>query len=136
MAKLAEPSVLPAVGHCTMGEDGSGLVVALLRSLAGVDRSHRVADYTLSASFAGSLVTDADERTCLNGQRTEALLPMLECRPEVMERTRDHLENSHAGRRHYLGTIGVSGMAIDALREALLTGASHADDVASKPISG
>ena len=95
-----------------------------------------MAGYTLAASFAGSLATDADERTRLHGQRTEALLPMLECRPEVMERTLDYLENSHGGRRRYLGTIGVSGMAIDALRDALLTGVSHADDVASKPISG
>ena len=125
-----------AVVHCTMGKDRSGLVAALVQSLAGVDRSHIVAGYTLSESFAGSLATDAEERTRLNGQRTEALLPMAERRPEVMERTLDHLENRHGDRRRCLGTIGVSGMAVGALREALLTGASHADDVASNPISG
>lgn len=45
LALLAEDGALPAVVHCTAGKDRTGILVALLLDLLGVDREAVVADY-------------------------------------------------------------------------------------------
>ena len=46
---LAEPGATPAVFHCAAGKDRTGVLAALLLTLAGVDRETIVADYAMSS---------------------------------------------------------------------------------------
>jgi protein-tyrosine phosphatase len=49
LAALAEPGATPAIFHCAAGKDRTGVLAALLLSLAGVEREAIVADYALSS---------------------------------------------------------------------------------------
>ncbi len=45
---LAEPDALPAVFHCSVGKDRTGVLAAMVLGLLGVDDAHIVEDYALS----------------------------------------------------------------------------------------
>jgi protein-tyrosine phosphatase len=47
--RLVRPEAYPVLIHCAAGRDRTGIVVALLHSLLGVDRRDVAADYALSA---------------------------------------------------------------------------------------
>lgn len=56
IALLAEDGALPAVVHCTAGKDRTGVLVALLLDLIGVEREAVVADYAeTTANMPGIL---------------------------------------------------------------------------------
>lgn len=56
LALLAEDGALPAVVHCTAGKDRTGVLVALLLDLLGVDREAVIADYAeTTANMPGIL---------------------------------------------------------------------------------
>ena len=48
LAALAEPGATPAVFHCAAGKDRTGVLAAMLLTLAGVDREAIIADYALT----------------------------------------------------------------------------------------
>jgi protein-tyrosine phosphatase len=52
---LGEPEALPAVVYCAAGKDRTGVIVALVLSLVGVDRATIAADYALSDAPAAAL---------------------------------------------------------------------------------
>ena len=57
LATLAEPGVLPALFHCGVGKDRTGLIAALVLGLAGVPAGTIAEDYALSARYPGTLVS-------------------------------------------------------------------------------
>jgi protein-tyrosine phosphatase len=52
---VTEPEALPAVVYCAAGKDRTGVVVAILLELVGVDRATIAADYALSDAPAAAL---------------------------------------------------------------------------------
>lgn len=50
VALLSDPSNLPAVFHCSVGKDRTGVLAAVLLGLLGVPEEHIVEDYALSAA--------------------------------------------------------------------------------------
>ncbi len=59
LSVLANPAVYPAVVHCSVGKDRTGILVALLLSLVGVDDDDVVADYALSGMGVARLALEA-----------------------------------------------------------------------------
>lgn len=51
--RLAEPDALPALVHCTAGKDRTGVLIALVLSMIGVDDETIVADYSISGPQLG-----------------------------------------------------------------------------------
>ena len=51
---LAEPANRPAIVHCSAGKDRTGVIVALLLSLAGVPASTICEDYARTGEFRGT----------------------------------------------------------------------------------
>ena len=49
LTALSEPGALPALVHCSAGKDRTGIVVALVLDLIGVDRAAIMADYLATA---------------------------------------------------------------------------------------
>ncbi len=116
---LADARAYPALLSCAGGKDRTGLLVALLLSLARVPREHVVADYVLSRIDAAQ-VADIRELLTADGHDARKVAAFLECRDETMEYTLDHLDRHYGGAEGYLREIGLSEEAVSAIRSALV----------------
>lgn len=99
--ELAHPGALPALVHCLVGKDRTGLTVALLLDLLGVDRAAIIADYMESNEGLGTTA-----RTLVQA--------------EVMEATLADLDERYGSPQGYLVEHGLSDATVKALRSALL----------------
>jgi protein-tyrosine phosphatase len=103
--------------HCFAGKDRTGLVAALLLSLAGVEADAIGADYAetdaqLATRYAEWLARAAPER--LEEMRAE-----LRCPPEWMLNTLEHVVQKWGGVESYLEAAGVPPANIDRLSTKL-----------------
>jgi len=105
--------------HCTAGKDRTGLIAALLLSLAGVSDDLIVEDYALTkeriAPAIAGFIADALER----GIDVEAFRPLLACKAQTMTATLSHLNGNHGSAAAYLETIGLDPAAAGRLRARL-----------------
>jgi protein-tyrosine phosphatase len=101
LEQLAAPDVLPALVHCLVGKDRTGLTVALLLDLLGVGRPAIVADYVASNLGLGDKA------------RTQV-------RAEVLEGTLAGLDEAHGSPQGYLAAHGLTDDTVRALRTVLL----------------
>lgn len=101
LEELARPGALPALVHCLVGKDRTGLTVALLLDLLGVDRATIIEDY-----MASNLGLGSKART-----RVQA---------EVMEATLADLDERYGSPQGYLVEHGLTDTTVKALRGALL----------------
>lgn len=108
--------------HCVAGKDRTGVVIALVLSVAGVDRDAIAADYALS-TWWNEAVPDVESTEELAGT------------PEAAERARDRriyyprpenitgmlaeLDRRHGGAEGYLAGIGVGADVRERLRDRL-----------------
>ncbi|SPO00695.1 related to tyrosine/serine protein phosphatase [Cephalotrichum gorgonifer] len=109
-------SHLPALSHCTLGKDRTGLVTALLLLALGVPRAAIEHDYAL---------TDAALEPELAGVVAEiakyGLTPDWGVTAgDMIRRVEEHLVVTHGGVEAYLDGIGFGESDRAALREALL----------------
>jgi len=107
----------PVVFHCYAGKDRTGLVAAMLLSLAGVGPDAIAADYGetdvhLADRYVEWLAAAPPER--LDAMRDE-----LRCPPEWILGALDHLDHRWGGVEPYLLAGGVTPIEIDALKEKL-----------------
>ena len=103
----------PVLFHCFAGKDRTGLVAAIMLSLAGVEPEAIGADYAatdaqLATRYAEWLSRAAPER--VEGMRDE-----LRCPPEWILRTLAHVERKWGGVDSYLEAAGVTPDNIDRL---------------------
>ena len=119
---LARPGALPAMYHCMGGQDRTGIVSALLLSLAGVPTETIAADYTLTAEYRvdaylgpNSIEPEADPADyTVEAYRTR------NCPPEVMLDTLTYIDERYGGVEAYVRSTGVTDEDISALRAALV----------------
>ncbi len=106
------------VVHCAAGKDRTGLVVALLLRLAGVDPDAIAADYALSeqswAPFVGSWIDEAETDRERARRRRLALCP-----PEAAIQVLEDLEREHGTVGRYLCRAGASEEALERVRARL-----------------
>jgi protein-tyrosine phosphatase len=115
------PPVFRAIGdapygavlvHCQGGKDRTGLVVALLLSLAGVPRDEVVEDYAISernlAERQAQWEAEAESEEDLARRRQIGLCP-----PEAMRGVLDELERRYGGVREYLLAAGATEDELD-----------------------
>jgi protein-tyrosine phosphatase len=107
----------PVLFHCFAGKDRTGLVAAMLLSLAGVEPDAIGADYAetdaqLATRYAEWLARAAPER--LEEMRAE-----LRCPPEWMLNTLEHVAQKWGGIESYLEAAGVPPANIDRLSTKL-----------------
>ena len=109
---LLEPDGLPAVVGCAAGVDRTGLAIAIVLSAVGVPDDVVAADYALSAvSFAG------DDGSGLADWRSGAV--EIDCLPEYMIDTIDHLRRRHGGAVGLLASHGLMDADVERLRHLL-----------------
>jgi protein-tyrosine phosphatase len=101
----------PVLFHCFAGKDRTGLVAAMLLSLAGVDPDVIGADY---AATDVQLATRYEEwLSKATPERLESMRDELRCPPEWMLAALDHLEQVWGGVASYLEAAGVTPAAIE-----------------------
>ena len=98
--------------HCHAGKDRTGIVVALLLSLAGVPNDVIVEDYAASQGHLWPL-WEEQRRAGL------AVVPP-NSPPEAMAELLEHLEREHRGAAGYMRAVGLDDEAIGRLRERLI----------------
>jgi protein-tyrosine phosphatase len=116
---LARHDALPAVIHCHAGKDRTGMVVALLLEVIGVDRELVLDDYEISPPL-----TESDgattERLLAYGYEPAAAAAMLVASRPAMTAALEHLDDRYGGAIEYLRRAGVVGGDLVQLRDALV----------------
>jgi len=118
---VADPASHPVVVHCLAGKDRTGVVVALVLSLVGVDDETVAADYALSATAMGTLRERA--RTAVPdfaSRPAELTDEVFSARPETVLSLLDALRAEHGSIEDYVVSIGVQPAAIETMRAALV----------------
>jgi protein-tyrosine phosphatase len=105
MAQQKEGTIL---FHCAAGKDRTGMVAAILLSLAGVDHETIVHNYAISARYLHPEAKGAEEQEAID-----------ESPPEAIEMFLHALDKQYGGARAYLKTIGLSEADIKALEDRL-----------------
>jgi protein-tyrosine phosphatase len=105
---------LPAIIGCAAGKDRTGVTIALLLDLAGVDHPTIVDDYALSAGYFAQPALATIEP---DDWRHPELV--VESMPEYMRDALDHLDAAHGGARALLARQGLSDADLDRLVDRL-----------------
>jgi protein-tyrosine phosphatase len=111
---LLEPDGVPVVIGCAAGVDRTGVSIALLLSAVGVPSDVCAADYALSVDTYAS-IEFAPELS--DDWRAGAV--NLDCLPEYMLETLDHLDRRYGGARALLRREGLSDDDLDRLTQLL-----------------
>jgi protein-tyrosine phosphatase len=121
--RLADRARLPVVIHCMSGKDRTGLAIAMLLTALGVSRETVLDDYELSNSFRGAeQMPDVVELFVQSGIARDAAEGLLSAPRWAMATALDELEETYAGIDNYLlGPAGMSSVALDELRSALVS---------------
>lgn len=119
---LADDRRLPAVFHCTVGKDRTGIVAALLLEVLGVDREQVLDDFELTDLYRGPQEdSTAFQRMIGFGMPPEAAAGALGAPRAMMGDALDALDDRYGGAERYLLEHGgVTTEAIDRLRVGLL----------------
>jgi protein-tyrosine phosphatase len=107
------------VVHCAGGKDRTGLVIAMVLTVAGVDRDMIAADYAatelrLREINEQYLAGVTDER------RREQIRNLQATKPVTMLETLEHVDASHGGVAVYLAKGGFDATGQEALRRRLV----------------
>ena len=105
--------------HCFAGKDRTGIVSALLLSVAGVGREAIAEDYALSRP---GLVPMLEEWLAAepDPKARDYMRSRFECDPETMRAVLEHVDERHGSVAGYLANIGVDAAAQSRLRARLL----------------
>lgn len=121
-AGMAEPEGLPALVHCHAGKDRTGMVVALLLEILGVEREIVLDDYELTTKYRQSEQGEESyERLLKLGFSAEAAAGVLGAPRWAMADALDHVDRTYGGSGAYLtGPAGVSEDDLTRLRALLV----------------
>lgn len=105
--------------HCFAGKDRTGLVSALVLSVAGVGREAIAEDYALSRP---GLVPMLEEWLAAepDPKARDYIRRRFECDPDTMRAVLEHVDERHGSVAGYLTNIGVDAAAQSRLRARLL----------------
>jgi len=111
-AVLTDPSAYPIVVHCSVGKDRTGIVVALVLSVLGVDDEDVVADYAMSGLGAARLVSRLRDRLGDDAHLLESVLPvLLSAEPDTMRHFLGLVRAEHGSAHGFVGSLGLASAA-------------------------
>jgi len=117
---LAERQAHPVIVHCTAGKDRTGVLVAVLLGVLGVDDETIVTDYTLSARAMSTLRRRLADRHPEAREQIEQAAELFSAEPSNISSLLDELRRRHGSIEGYARAAGVSDPEMEELREVLL----------------
>jgi protein tyrosine/serine phosphatase len=118
---LAGPGSLPAVVHCTAGKDRTGVLVALLLELVGVEREQVVADYAVTTDNMPRILARIRSSAFFQGNGLAAAPAWIfESDAATMRAFLSWVDEEFDGVERWATTAGLSPAAVARLRAALL----------------
>lgn len=125
LRRMAAAEERPLLIHCTAGKDRTGVVVALLLALLGVEDNIIIADYTLSNlhfdGYAPTLAKDVRRLTRLGFSRAQ-IQPILVADARVMADTLAYVRDKYGSVEAYArDAAGLDATTLARLRAELLS---------------
>jgi protein tyrosine/serine phosphatase len=117
---LAQPSTGPALFHCAAGKDRTGVLAALILSIAEVDRAAIIDDYTQTNERIERVNARLAHRPSYNRSTNPMTADQLSCRPEVMAGFLEGVDAGWGSAAGWARESGVSEGDLRALRLALV----------------
>ena len=117
---LADPAARPALYHCAGGKDRTGVISALLLSLAGVSAETIAEDYALTGRYLWDRFVATQSSEVLARIETWEQYQRAACPPGVMLKVLDHLDERYGGVEAYCRATGLTNDQITSLRNALV----------------
>jgi protein tyrosine/serine phosphatase len=117
---LVAPDGVPALVHCAIGKDRTGVLVALLLDAAGVDREAIVADYGLSHDSVQAVRARLADSPAFEALAEQVPAFVFEARPATMALFLGHLDEHWGGGRGYFRAHGVDDTLLDRWRDTLI----------------
>jgi protein tyrosine/serine phosphatase len=122
IAKLADPTNLPAVVHCTVGKDRTGILVAILLDALGVEHDQIVADYAETAGNMEAVLARLRQSEMFREIELDRLPPeLVSAEPDTMRRFLTEFTQQHGGAAHWLQAHGLDAAVLEQLRARLLS---------------
>jgi hypothetical protein len=121
MSAIADAPSAPVLVHCHAGKDRTGVVVALVLRLAGVDIDVIADDYAVSGVQLADMLSRDRVRALeegMDGVRAERLFTV---RREAMMQTMEGIDAEHGGAAALLRSIGLDDRRIERLTGLLLS---------------
>lgn len=118
--RIVEPGGSPALVHCAIGKDRTGVLSALLLASAGVERDEIIEDYARSGERMAPII----ERWLTNNpsstmsEQIAAFTAM--AHSDTMAMVLDHLDTGWGGAAGYLEAQGIAAADITAWRDRLI----------------
>jgi hypothetical protein len=106
--------------HCHAGKDRTGILVAVLLALAGVDDRVIAADYALSELHLAALAREWLDGITQDPAERARLTEQARPSPEAMLTALGHLRARHGGPEAYLLAGGATHVDLTRLRERLV----------------
>ena len=119
-AAIVEPGGVPALVHCAIGKDRTGVLIALCLDAAGVDRAEIVADYARSGERMAPIIARWTEANPSSGLTEQLAAFTAMAVPETMEQVLAHLHERWGGAGGYLMANGQSPEVIERWRAQLI----------------
>ena len=116
MTAIADAPGPPVLVHCHAGKDRTGVVVALVLSLAGVTETAIADDYALSGVQLADMLQRDRTRALDRGMDEQVAERLFTVRRDAMVRTLDMLANELGGAETFLRDAGLDGEHIERLR--------------------
>lgn len=106
--------------NCTAGKDRTGIIAAMLLSLANVDKKVIAQDYALTASLAATLMDHLRSKARARGMDEASSTMLLSSEPGAMMTFLDHVEARHGGFHRYLLDGNERVEQVDLLRQRII----------------
>jgi protein-tyrosine phosphatase len=117
---LTDPSAYPVLIHCSAGKDRTGVLVAIVLGVLGVEEHTIVQDYALSATAMVALLRHFEHAAPEAQERLHPHAPAIRAAdPVAMAEFISRLRASHGSFEGYAASLGITS-AVPHVRAALL----------------
>jgi protein-tyrosine phosphatase len=117
---IAAQNSAPALVHCAVGKDRTGLAIALALGVAGVDAATIAEDYALSGALLEPIFEEFRAYERASGGDMQRLENMLVSERDTMLRTLAYLDAHYGGATVYLSRAGMTEAELARLHAILV----------------
>jgi protein-tyrosine phosphatase len=121
MSAIADAPSAPVLVHCHAGKDRTGVVVALVLRLAGVDIDVIADDYAVSGVQLADILSRDRVRALKEGMDDVRAERLFTVRREAMMQTMEGIDAEYGGAAALLRSFGVDDTRIERLTDLLLS---------------